>query len=268
MRRATRLAARSSPKASSGWTSPNLSTTHDGYAPPKSHTSNPQNMRKDGESWSWWVHRVARDGLFESRAGDDRMFGGDHGTAKGQAMNELKNMDKRIATFNHPELAANVLKTVLFYDAPNGTQYSNDYLDGRIVGLLLFSDTEKSKNFMETLSIWSEAHKEDMVIVAVSCCHTEYQEWSKRNNFLHLTHKNGAMWVKRDLNFKMGFPPLPRLYIVDGSTGMVISRSGYTAVKTNPTTCFDEWVDGGCGHNWYDWPKTWFEQFVNKANRV
>jgi hypothetical protein len=229
-----------------------------GYGPSLASTTDKDVIKRQNEPLSKWIERLATGHLFERRSPDDRMFGGDHNTSKMHAMNELKNMDRRLSTFNHFDLSVNCLKTARFYTAPNGTRYTNEYLDGRIVGLLCYSETERCQEFFPMLADFQKQHKDDFVVAGISCCHNESEHMMFRHNFLHLSHRNGATWVQRDLNFKIGFVPLPRLYIVDGTRGIIISSSGYTAVKVNPDTCFNEWVRGEHGVGWLDYARGMF----------
>lgn len=96
------------------------------------------------------------------------MFGGDHASAKHDAMNELQTMDKRIQTFNHPDMAANVLKCIYALDAPNGDKLTPEFLEGRVVGFLLFGETQRTLDFLPQLCQFQESHKGDFVVVGMS----------------------------------------------------------------------------------------------------
>lgn len=240
-----------------GWSTPTM-LRQSGYSQPLNSTLNSDIGRHVNEPLSKWVERIATGHTFEARAPDDRIYGGDHGTAKMHAMNELKSMDRRLATWNHFDLAVNVLKTARFYTTGSGAKYGNEYLDGRIVGLLMYSETDKCNEFLPQLAEFQKQHQGDFVVVGVSCCSDEAEKTMWRHGFMHLSHRDGATWVQRDVNFKLGFVPLPRLYIIEGTKGWVISSSGYTAVKVNPDTCFAEWVRGEAGVNWTDYAKGLF----------
>lgn len=253
--RATRVACRHSPKSVSGWTAPHLSPGLNRLGPPPSQDTT--NHRREGEAWTTWFGRVAKN-TFSEKSADDKVFGGDHRTAKADAMHELRMMDRRIQTYKHPELADNCLKCIVSLDAPNGDKLTPEYLEGRLVGVLMFGDTPRSEDFMPILERVQRRHNGDFVVVGISCRMNESHHLTKTHNFLHCTHRNGAAMVQRDLGFMISpFMPLPRLYIVDGTSGLCIGRSGYTAVMTNPDGCVNEWISGGPGHNWWDFPRTW-----------
>src|SRR5207249_3115863 len=111
-----------------GWNSPNMAPQA-GYGPSLGSTTDKDVIKRQSEPVSMWIERLVTGHLFERRPPDDRIFGGDHSTAKMHAMNELKNMDRRLATWNHFDLSVNSLKTAKFYTAANGTRYTNAYVE-------------------------------------------------------------------------------------------------------------------------------------------
>lgn len=244
----------------SGWTQPQMQGTEHGvYGAGRNQMNDPRLARRKGESSFAHVERLVVKHTLEYKDSDDAVFGGSHASAKAAAMNELKHFDKRLATPFHPELTMNVLKCATFYTTPNNTMFTNDYLEGRMVGLCLASDTARSNRFLPVLAQFAREHEGDFVPVVVSMGKDEMEEQAHALGLNYLSHMRGSMLVKRDLGHNTGkFLPLPRLVIIDGNTGFPITHSGYTAIRVRPETCFAEWVRGYSGVKWSDFPLGWF----------
>lgn len=258
MLRFTRSRFYRSSKAS-GWTQPHMTNTDGIYSPPRDQTHDPRNAIRKGESVFQHATRLAVENTFEARDADDRMYGGSNATQKAHAYNELKHFDRRIATPFHPELTMNVLKNASFYTGPNGQIFTNDFLEGRIVGICLCSETQRCLTFMNLLSQFTKQHRGDFIPIVMSGAKEEMEQQAFGAGLFYLSHVRGSALVKRDLGLNTGrFLPLPRLIIVDGTTGFVITTSGFTAVKVKPETCFAEWVNGESGVDWTDYPLGWF----------
>lgn len=243
-----------------GWTQPHM-TTNDGiYAPPRDQTHDPRIGRRRGESVSQHVTRLAVETTFENRDSDDRIYGGSNATQKANAYNELKYFDRRIATPFHPELTMNCLKNASYYTGPNGQVFTNDFLEGRIAGICIVSETLRCMKFMNLLTVFTKQHRGDFIPIIMSGAKEEMEQQAYGCGLFYLSHQRGSALVKRDLGLNTGrFLPLPRLVIVDGTTGFPITTSGYTAVKAKPETCFSAWVQGESGVTWTDYPLAWLD---------
>jgi hypothetical protein len=258
LRRCTVVAARTNPNNLAGWSTPQMSVTQDGFAPPRHVTHDPRNVRREHETACEHIDRIVRENTFEPKEGDDRSFGGDGMSARTKAMSALRYMDRRMSMFAHEDMARNVLRLAAFYDSPNGTQFTNEFLVGKLVGLFLFSETERCLNFFHTLEEFANDHKDDLVIVGLSYCADEAINRTKKHGFCHLRHKNGAQYVKRDTGYyPNSLNPMPKLFICEGESGEIIDRQGVTSVVSRPNTCFNNWVNGRVGSAWYDMPKAW-----------
>lgn len=235
-----------------------MAITEDGFAPPRHHTNDPRNVRREGETMPEFIARVATENTFEPRDADDRIFGGDNKTSKAKAMNLLRYQDRRLAPFAHQDLLSNVLRMATMYESPTGSRFTNEFLEGKLVGLLLFSETARSESFLPLLSEFAANHPDDFVVVGLSYCDDEATHKMKRFGFSQLLHRNGAQFVKRDCGyFPTAFNPLPKLYIAEGTTGEIIDRSGLTSVVARPSKCFDDWVHHRPGSTWYHQPLAW-----------
>lgn len=167
-------------------------------------------------------------------------------------------------------MMGNVIKTVQFLHAPNGSQITVNYLTGRLVAFCVFSETDRSTEFLKVLGKFQKRCGGDLVVVCMSLCGEENWTAVKRHGLHYLTYRNGAGFVMRDLGVRVYGLPLPRLFIVDGNTGVCFTNSGYTALKVNPHTCLNEWRKGRPGLSWYDYPLSWFlrfddQDFLDKA---
>ena len=243
----------------SGWTQPHLVNTDTIYGPPRELTTDPRMAKRRGESPYAHAERLVTECTFEARDPDDKVFGGSHAASKAAAMNELKHFDKRMATPFHPELAMNVLKCASFYSAPNGKLFNNDHLEGRIVGLCLSSETARCMQFLKVLSQFTKEHEGDFVPIVISMAKDEMEREAHSHGLNYLPHVRGAALVKRDLGHNTGrWLPMPRLVIVEGSTGFVITHSGFTALRVKPETCFASWINAQSGVALTDYPLGWF----------
>jgi len=75
--------------------------------------------------------------------------------------------------------------------------------------------------------------------------------------FLHCSHRDGASYVQRDVGVTItSVTPLPRLVIVDGTTGFEVTRFGVQGVVVRPDTCMDAWRRGDSGMGPWDWLRT------------
>uniref|UniRef100_A0A7S1LIV9 Thioredoxin-like fold domain-containing protein n=1 Tax=Neobodo designis TaxID=312471 RepID=A0A7S1LIV9_NEODS len=250
---------RSSPRNThTGWNAPSLRTTQSGYAPARALTNDPQNLRREDETSFEHMTRVIRDNTFEARDADDRIFGGDNKTSKAKALNEVRNLDQRIAMFAHPEQMRNSARLAKFYHSPDGKMFTNEQLSGKLLAWLMFSETQRCETFLPQLAKFADRYKEDLVVVGISFCDGEHMETTRHYGFSHLTHRNGASFVKRDIGyFPTAVNPLPKLMVAWGDTGEIIDFAGVTSVLTRPDTCFDEWVEGRPGSFWWDLPWAW-----------
>ncbi|CUG86504.1 Hypothetical protein, putative [Bodo saltans] len=260
MRLSARL-LRMSPKAGGGWSNPTMQK-------PNHHAESliKQNFGVEDLSLvnreKMTVQTLAKMTLiaaFRPQDADAKVHGGDGATHRNHLKGELKRMDKRIQPFAHDDLCGNTLKTINELDAPNGAKVTTAFLEGKVVGLLFFSESVRSKAFMQHLDVFHKFHTPDFVVICVSMATREHMQVTKRHGFFHVTHANGATWVTRDAGVQYRpLTPLPRLIVVNGTTGHVITRSGLTAVMANPTTCFAEWAHGRDGCDFKDYYKAWF----------
>lgn len=203
------------------------------------------------------------DASFEPREADSKAFGGDGATERASQMEDLKRLDSRIAPIFHENLMNDTLRNLRSLITPSGaicTAGREELLKGRLVGLLFFSESERSMAFMRLLKAFCAVHSPDFVVVAMSLAGQEMSEVSRGHGFYHATHRGGgATWVKRDAGLEMKLlVPLPRLLIVDGTTGVVISRSGVTEVVSRSETCMKAWREGYSDCTMWDYIKTWY----------
>ena len=237
-----------------GWVAPTLVNGYKQSGPTREQYHDPRNMQRKGETSSWWITRVVMENTFEARESDDRMYGGENTAARANMRNELRYMDRRMATPFHPELTMNVLKNAMFYTAPNKKRFNNDYLDGRLVGLCMLSETDRCMRFIEQLKRFTAEHENDFIPIVLPMTKFECEDLALSNGMCYLSHSNGAMLVKRDTGQNTGrMLPLPRLIIVEVTTGFQITNSGFTAIVVNPETCFSAWLNGDSGVNWTDY---------------
>lgn len=201
---------------------------------------------------------------FEPRASDSKAFGGDGATERAERKEELKHLDPRISPIFHEELMEDSLRCVQAIRSPSGAILSNgreELLKGRIVGLLFFSESERCMAFMRYLRAFHEQHHPDFLVVAVSLAGSyEMLDLTRGFGFYHVTHRDGgASWVMRDVGLEMKlFVPLPRLIIVDGTTGKQISRRGVTEVWTHPDKCMSWWKNRESDCSLLDIMSTWY----------
>ncbi|KEG08699.1 hypothetical protein DQ04_06621030 [Trypanosoma grayi] len=201
--------------------------------------------------------RMTMDATFKPKDPDSRSNGGDGATQRAALREELKTMDNRITPFAHDDILNDYLKNIVGISGPSGQQGDRELLRGRLVGLLFFTESERSLSFMRRLQPVHQTHRQDFVVVAISLAGKEMMDVTRQYGFFHCTHRNGATWVKRDAGLMVRpVTPLPRLIVVDGTTGAEITRSGVTAVITHPDTCFAAWRCGEPGHEWWDYFKT------------
>ncbi|KPI88167.1 hypothetical protein ABL78_2744 [Leptomonas seymouri] len=197
--------------------------------------------------------RLMMDATLKPRDADSRAFGGDGATKLAEQREELKTMDQRIVPFQHDELLNDYLKNMDRLHTPSGALCQREVLLGRLVGILFFTESERSLAFMRHLQLFHKLHSPDFVVVAVSLGGKEMMDVTRSLGFFHCTHRDGATWVTRDAGLMVRpFMPLPRLVIVNGTTGIEVTRGGVTAVMANPETCFQAWRRGESGYCYWD----------------
>ncbi|KPA75237.1 putative mitochondrial hypothetical protein [Leptomonas pyrrhocoris] len=197
--------------------------------------------------------RLLMDATLKPRDADSRVFGGDGATKLAEQREELKTLDQRIAPFQHDELLNDYLKNMDRLHTPSGAICEREVLLGRLVGILFFTESERSLDFMRRLQPFHKTHSPDFVVVAVSLAGKEMMDVTRSLGFFHCTHRDGATWVTRDCGLMIRpFMPLPRLLIVNGTTGIEVTRGGVTAVVANPSTCFQAWRRGDRGYSYRD----------------
>ncbi|EPY22820.1 hypothetical protein STCU_08112 [Strigomonas culicis] len=205
------------------------------------------------------VLRAMVQAAYKPKDSDSRTFGGDGSTYRSELKEELKSLDHRVVPFFHDDVMNDNLKNIMGLHTPSGQKVSRDVLKGRLVGLLFFTESERSRSFMLRLRPFHRAHTPDLVVVAVSLASKEMRDVTRANGFYHCTHRDGGGWVARDAGISVRpFAPMPRLLIVDGTTGLEVTRSGLTAVLTHPETCFDEWKRGYAGCEMMDHVRSLF----------
>lgn len=260
MRTSGRL-LRTSPKAGGGWSNPTMHKPnhHVESILKKNFGVDDLSLVNREKMTLQTLGKMTIAAAYRLQDADAPVNGGDGATHRNHLKGELKKMDKRIQPFAHEELCNNTLKTINELDAPNGAKISPAFLEGKIVGLLFFTESNRSAAFMRLLGEFLKRHSPDFAVVAVSMCSREQVQMTKRHGFYHCTHANGATWVTRDAGVQYRpLTPLPRLIIVNGTTGHEITKSGVTCVVANPDTCFAEWANGRDGCDFKDYPKAWF----------
>ena len=121
-------------------------------------------------------------------------------------------------------------------------------LKGRMVGLLFYTESKRSRVFMERLEAFAKPLRGDFVVLGLSYGAYERRDVLKKHGFCCIPTNMGARYVARDAGFHGSFwLPYPSLFIVDGSTGRVITKYGYAGVSRRPDTCFTEWLEGSEG---------------------
>lgn len=198
--------------------------------------------------------RLMTEATLKPRDADSRAFGGDGATKLAEQREELKILDQRFVPYQHPELMDDYLKNADRLHSPSGAVCERDMLRGRIVSLLFFTESERSMAFMRHLQVVHKRHSPDLVVVAVSLASKEMMDVTRSFGFFHVAHRDGATWVSRDAGVTIRpFMPMPRLVVVNGTTGHEITRSGVTAVLANPDTCFAAWRRGEGGYSFMDY---------------
>ncbi|CAJ16353.1 hypothetical protein, conserved [Trypanosoma brucei brucei TREU927] len=203
--------------------------------------------------------RITMDATFKPKDPDSRTYGGDGATQRAALREELKTMDSRIVPFAHEEILNDYLKNIVELSGPSGQRYDREMLRGRLVGLLFFTETDRSLAFMRLLREFHQRHRRDFVVVAISLGGKEMMDITRQHGFYHCSHRDGATWVQRDTGLMVRpWTPLPRLIVVNGTSGEEITSSGVTAVKAHPNTCFEKWKNGEEGCDWWDYIKTFY----------
>ncbi|KAG5506497.1 hypothetical protein JKF63_06000 [Porcisia hertigi] len=199
------------------------------------------------------------DATLKPRDPDSRGFGGDGATKLAEQREELKTMDQRIVPFQHDDVMNDYLKNIDKLRSPSGAVCQRDALKGRLVGLLFFTESERSLAFMRHLQRFHKSHSPDFVVIALSLAAKEMMDLTRSFGFFHCTHRDGASWVSRDAGLMLRpLVALPRLIVVNGTSGVEITRGGVTAVMANPDTCFQAWRRGEGGFRYRDWLKSMY----------
>lgn len=203
------------------------------------------------------------DAAFEPRESDSTLFGGDGATERVKMKEDLKRLDSHIVPLFHEDLMRDTLRNVRAIVTASGAvipEGREELLKGHVVGLLFFTESDRSFAFMRRLHAFHKKHNPDFIVVGVSVADKELQDVTRGFGFHHLRHRDGgATWVERDAGLEMKlFFPLPRLIVVDGSTGHVISRSGVTDVVAHGDVCMDWWRRGVTECSVWDYVKTWY----------
>ncbi|KAG5480049.1 hypothetical protein LSCM1_06471 [Leishmania martiniquensis] len=194
------------------------------------------------------------EATLKPRDPDSRAFGGDGATKLAEQREELKMLDQRIVPFQHEDVMNDYLKNIDRLHSPSGALCQRDVLKGRLVGLLFFTESERSLSFMRHLQVFHKRHSPDFVVVAVSLAGKEMMDVTRSFGFFHCAHRDGASWVSRDAGLVLRpFVSLPRLIVVKGTSGFEVTRGGVTAVMANPDTCFEAWRRGEGGYRYRDW---------------
>jgi len=273
---------------------PNISRENGRFGVPKWAATDKRLHRNEGESWNDWTFRLFSESVefrnFEgAKPSVSRMetYNGNlqydvQAGASGMSQQRttgqgflagMRYFDRRIATFNHQDLADNWLKCIRCVFGPDGNVYTTEHFEGSVVCVLIFSESERSLQLMNSLSLWLKHHKkeqltkykertgkkpesdaliEDFMVVCI--CNMgnggEHDDMTRRLGFYHLTHTNGATLVMRDMGFKVY--PQPKMFILNGTNGRLITRYGYTAFRKNPWSCLQAWQRGEPGMEWYD----------------
>lgn len=203
------------------------------------------------------VLQLMADATLKPRDADSRAFGGDGATKLAEQREELKTMDQRVVPFQHEDLLDDYLKNVDRLHTPSGAICEREVLKGRLVGLLFFTESERSLAFMRMLQPFHKKHSPDFVTVACSLAGKEMMDVTRSFGFFHCTHRDGSTWVARDAGLMVRpFTPMPRLLILNGTTGKEITRYGLTGVVAKPDTCFEAWRRGESGYEFRDLLKT------------
>ncbi|CAD2215169.1 hypothetical protein AGDE_08760 [Angomonas deanei] len=199
------------------------------------------------------------EATFKPKDADSRTFGGEGTSHRNEMKADLKYMDPRIVPFLHEELSSDMLRTVRQIMTPSGQATSRDLVKGRLVGILFFTESERSRAFMLALRDFHRQHAADFVVVCVSLAGKEMLDITRALGFYHCLRRDGGQWVERDSGLVVStVQPLPRLIICDGTTGKKITDGGVTAVLAAPDTCFEEWRKGREGWEWWQVVYTFF----------
>eukprot|EP00744_Colponema_vietnamica_P001239 GILI01002077.1.p1 GENE.GILI01002077.1~~GILI01002077.1.p1 ORF type:complete len:318 (-),score=51.99 GILI01002077.1:60-1013(-) len=201
----------------------------------------------------------------------------------------LKQLDQsRFQPTNHDELYSDVLKYLEAYvdmsglvmssasqDSSVNVAQDNDATDvllpraalrGRLVGLLFYTDSERCKEFLQQLEAYQAPYRGDLVILGIGYGSYERRDLMRRHRFCCIPPAMGSRYVARDAGFKGSWwSPFPVLYIVDGTTGKVVSHYGYASILRNPERCFEEWARGEQGARLRDIALARFGLFCREA---
>lgn len=203
--------------------------------------------------------RLLADATLKPRDADSRAFGGDGATKLAEQREELKTMDQRIVPFQHDDILNDYLKNMDRLHTPSGGLCQREVLQGRLVGILFFTESQRSLTFMQHLQRFHKKHSPDFVVVGISLGGKEMMDVTRSFGFFHCSHRDGATWVTRDAGLMIRpLVPLPRLVVVNGSTGIEVTRGGVTAVMANPDTCFQAWRRGEGGYKYRDFLHTMY----------
>ena len=200
------------------------------------------------ESMTRWISRYINDHAFEPKHADNRSFGGDGSSRSNEIKDQIQHIDKRWTNPNLPHVQDNVLKGAFGYEDSDGSLFDNARLRGRVVGLAFMTKSQKSLHLYEHLDLFQRSNMNRFVGIVVPVDNElPHMTLSKRHGLSLLTKRNGASLVMRDAGLAFAVVAqlfYPKLFIVDGTNGYIISRHGYQSVMVRPENCMSEWVDG------------------------
>ena len=228
------------------WTVPDSERAFNPHAPSRSFTHNEAAQIMPDESLSKWLTRYANDHAFEPKTVDNKSYGGDGASRKSEMREQVQHIDRRWSNPSHPHVQDHVLKGADRYEHPNGASFTNSYLEGKIVGLAVMRTDRRSLHFYEQLDAFQRANRRGFIAITLNADGIDQPALAKRHGLCHLGFRDGGKLVLRDLGITFAnFPGrMPQLWIVDGSTGYVISRAGYQSVYVKPEDCMRAWATG------------------------
>jgi hypothetical protein len=102
---------------------------------------------------------------------------------------------------------------------------------------------------MKILDQFARRQDKDFVVICISQDTRENVHISSRFGFYHLLERSNSVTVLRDLGYRVGllFGKPPKMFVVDGTTGYLVSPHGALSVVARPDTCFKSWAAGYTG---------------------
>lgn len=236
---------RTAPGNNGGWTGQFHFTKGATKGTPPPFSAHYHEMENEDEVWSRRITRVFKDSFFQ-RSMEQVAFGTKADQLRKNMLETSRFADGQV------RLSADEISTDAFYGvreilAPDNKRYTRRYLEGKIVGVCLFNEKARSHDFLRLLGEFQRQHSPDFVGLCISLGWEEELQMPKRNGLCHLLHSSGGSILLRNIGYRQILPP-PRVYIVDGSTGNVITSTGFTAITMRFSTCFREWLHGRPGH--------------------